>query len=615
MDRTSTAVISSEGHTLRSKPWTGSPPATTDTGILDPGRNCWRLERAARVAFLIDGAAYFRAFREAVNRAKRSIFVIGWDIDSRLQLVPDDPGDDLPLQFGAFLDAVVARKKSLHAYLLGWDFSMLFALDREWLARYQLDTRTCQRVHFHMDNRHPVGASHHQKIVVIDDRVAFVGGLDLTKGRWDTPEHRPDDPRRVDTYGNRLRPYHDVQMLVDGDAAAALGELARGRWYQATQDRLSVAQINADVDPWPPHVTADIRHAPVAISRTEPAYNGGAEVREVEQLYRDAIAAARHHIYIENQYFTSNVVTEALAARLAERDGPEVVVVLPASSDGWLTRTTLDTLRMRHLQQLRDADRFARLRVCFPDIPGLNGEAINVHAKVMVVDDRFVRIGSANLNNRSMGLDTECDLAVESGDDARIAHGIAAFRNRLLAEHLGCAPAAVTDTLRQRGSLLATIETLSNAGRTLRPIEIESSGTADTSLYVRALIDPERPVDPDELVNEFVPDSERRTTRRRVWWRAGAIATMLLLIAAWHWTPIRDWLQPESLTAVIGAARESAAAPLWVVLAYVAGGLLVIPVTALVIATAITFTPAVGFVYAFTGVLASALVTYAIGAG
>jgi phosphatidylserine/phosphatidylglycerophosphate/cardiolipin synthase-like enzyme len=197
-----------------------------ESRILQPGRNCWRVEHAGRVAFLIDGAAYFAAFRAAAARARRSIFIIGWDIDSRVALLPGQPPDDLPVTLGQFLNELTRNRSGLNIYVLTWDFAMLYALDREILPIYKLGWSTHRRVHFHLDAEHPVGASHHQKIVVVDDAVAFVGGLDLTKCRWDTPEHRADDPRRCNHQGVPYPPFHDIQMLVDGDAARALGELA-----------------------------------------------------------------------------------------------------------------------------------------------------------------------------------------------------------------------------------------------------------------------------------------------------------------------------------------------------------------------------------------------------
>src|SRR5581483_3063816 len=98
--------------------------------------------------------------------------------------------------------------------------------------------------------------------------------------------------------------------------------------------------------------------------------------------------------------------------------------------------------------RLREADRHGRLRVYYPEIPGLYEQCLNVHSKLMIVDDAFVRIGSANLNNRSMGIDTECDLALESMGYARVQQGIVGLRDRLLAEHLGTTPQNVAQAVR-----------------------------------------------------------------------------------------------------------------------------------------------------------------------
>src|SRR5690606_25957780 len=108
--------------------------------------------------------------------------------------------------------AVVAQPHAPHAYVLAWDFAMLYALDREWLPAYKLEWRAHRRLHFRMDGEHPPGGSHHQKMVVVDDALAFVGGLDLTRARWDTPAHSPGDPRRVETAPEPYRPFHDIEL-------------------------------------------------------------------------------------------------------------------------------------------------------------------------------------------------------------------------------------------------------------------------------------------------------------------------------------------------------------------------------------------------------------------
>ncbi len=176
----------------------------------------------------------------------------------------------------------------------------------------------------------------------------------------------------------------------------------------------------------------------VAISRTMPKGSATGEVREVEVLYLDMIAAAKRHIYIENQYFTSHTIGAALAARLAEPDPPEIVLVTRLLSHGWLEEQTMHRLRVKLLEQLRRADTRHRFEVYYPYMPGLDdGTCVDVHSKLMVIDDEWLRVGSANLSNRSMGLDTECDVTFEASGRVDVRQAIRGFRCRLLAEHLG----------------------------------------------------------------------------------------------------------------------------------------------------------------------------------
>jgi phospholipase D1/2 len=166
--------------------------------ILKEGKNCWRIRKATRVAFLVDGAAYFDAFARSAAHATRSIFIVGWDIDSRTLLFPKEERGGLPSRLLDFMNALAKRRKTLQVHILEWDFAVIYAFEREFLPIFTLPWQKNRRIHFHLDSEHPIGASHHQKVVVIDDRIGFVGGLDLTGRRWDTPEHAVGDPRRID---------------------------------------------------------------------------------------------------------------------------------------------------------------------------------------------------------------------------------------------------------------------------------------------------------------------------------------------------------------------------------------------------------------------------------
>ncbi|MGD9338365.1 MAG: VTT domain-containing protein, partial [Syntrophobacterales bacterium] len=486
------------------------------------------------------------------------------------------------------------------------------ALDRELFPVIKLDWQVSRRLHFNFDGNHPVGASHHQKIVVVDDAVAFVGGIDLSKSRWDTTEHRAKDPRRVDPLGRSYPPRHDVQIAVDGPAAAALGDLVRERWHRATGHRLEPPERKQN-DPWPQELSVDMENVRVGISRTESAHEGREEIREVENLYYDSISAANRYIYIENQYFTSEKIANALATRLQEEDGPEVVLVLPRRCPGWLEESTMGALRSRLLKRLMEQDLHERLRVYYPTVPQLGEEHIIVHAKLMVVDDSLVRVGSANLSNRSMGLDSECDLAIETLGEGRTEKAIANFRNQLLAEHLGVSADVVAERLSTRQSLIEAVEEPRNSERTLLPVEVEEPEWSEKVLPASAVFDPERPVSPEKLIEEFVPEEVRQSGKHGLL-RLGLILLALIgLSAAWRWTPLGEWLSLERITGWIDHLRGSPSAPFIILGGYIVGSLVLVPVTLMILATAFAFGPLAGAVYSLVGCLMAAALTYALG--
>ena len=570
------------------------------------GRNCWRIAPANRAAFLIDGDAYFSALASAFKRARHSILINAWQLDSRFRLCPTDT--DCPT-FGDFLHELVHRNRRLHIYVLLWDFAMIYATDREIVPLYAHPWRTHRRIHFLLDSGHPVGASHHQKIVVVDDAVAFVGGLDIADRRWDTPDHGANDPRRVDAYNRPYSPSHDVQLMIDGAAARALGDLIRDRWRRAGGRRFHTPS-NHNGDPWPPEMRPDLIDVPVAIARTEPQYDNHPEVREVERLYLDSIRAAEHLIYLENQYLSSAAIGDALAARLEEENGPEIVLVLPQETSEWLEQVTMAVLRTRLLRRLRAVDRFKRLHVYYPAIPGGNVQ-LRVHAKLAIIDDKLVRIGSSNLNNRSMGLDTECDLAIELHESSK-KQIIANFRHRLLAEHMGVSPDEVAARYVAQRSLSRVIETL-RSDRRLEPIADGASEWLNGMVPDSVLIDPERPLNSDQLVEQFFPGPMRRRAAPNLIRLAALLACLVSLAIIWRWTPLATWIDPKVFEASTESVANSPMALLWVIAGYTFGSLVLAPITLLIVATGVAFGPLLGFLYALCGSCVSATVTYGLG--
>ena len=591
----------------RQSPGTSPRSRASQPSLFTVGRNCWRVERAERAAFLIDGDAYFRAFRSAAIEARHSILILGWDFDSRIRMLIDRDPDGFPDRLGEFLHALLIRRRQLHIYVLTWDFHMIYWKEREWWLPSKLAAH--RRLHFHKDGAHPVGASHHQKAVIIDDALAFVGGLDFAQCRWDTSRHSGRHPARVLLNDNSpCRPFHDVQLMVGGPVAAALAELARDRWRAATGRTLLSRGQGRQQDLWPKGSTADMTDVPVAIARTAPAFGTRPAVAEVETLFLDTLKKARRHIYIETQYLTSRTVADCLAARLQDPKGPEVVMVLHPNSDGWLEQHTMDVLRGRVLQRLRAADRFHRLNLNYPKVPDLRGQCISMHSKVCIIDDEFVRVGSANLSNRSMGFDTECDLAIEAAGDRDIRRAIADFRHTLLGEHLGVAADAVGRELEKDGSLIGAVERLRGGGRSLDYFEGTVSADVNEVVPDEAFIDPSRPYE-----TQFIPAERRRPALRQIAAGAAGLLALVLLAGLWHWTPLRDLIDVTSLVNQLEEVRNGPAALLLTVAGFLIGGLLVMPVMVLIAVTILAFGPWWGFWYALIGMTASALLTFGIG--
>lgn len=582
--------------------------------VLSVGKNCWRLEHADRVSFIIDADSYYRAFRSAVIKAQKSIYIIAWDIDSRFSLLREDPKDEYPIILGDLLNHLTQKKSDLEVHILLWDFDRLFGHDREWFPLYKLDWRMHHNIHLQMDNKHPLGGCHHEKVVVVDDQIAFCGGLDLTKARWDTQEHSPDDVRRITPDNTFYRPHHDVQMLVSGDIALALGEFFRQRWQLAAVEEIQPPTVSNEDLPWPDDIKSDAEDCHVAIVRTQPECEYTEEIREIEQLYLDAIASAEKTIYIENQYLTSFKIKEALMESLRNDNGPEIVIVLPYSTEGWLSQSTMDVFRARLINELRQADLKGRLGIFYAHQDGLtNEESIKVHAKMMICDNDFVRIGSANLNNRSMGFDTECDLAMEASNRDDLQESIANLRSRLLAEHLDVDLDEITQLVSKNPSILGLISHFNNGPKKLKKLEIDMPYIASKLQEQQDIFDPEKPIEPEKFFQKLFGDRADEHGKFPLIGFIGIIAVFLLFAAVWRFTALHDFITEERLTRFINFMQQSRFGLFYSSAAFVLGGLVSAPVTVLISLALIIFGSVKGLLYALIGSVLSAAVTYQIG--
>ncbi|MHB9878552.1 phospholipase D-like domain-containing protein [Pacificimonas sp. ICDLI1SI03] len=489
--------------------------------MLKEGENVWKVALADRAALVVDAENYFVHARSAMSQATKCIMMVGWDFDARIELVPGR--DDIPDEkLGDFVYRLVKENPDLDIYLLRWRFGAFKVFARGTTIFTIIKWLLHPRIHLRLDGAHPYGSSHHQKIVVIDDSFAFCGGIDMTGDRWDTRDHADEDPRRRRANGVAYGPWHDATAALHGPVAKLLGDLVRLRWQRAG-GRTPPPKVEKDNDCWPEELEPQFRNVQVGIARTLPAMPDWDGVHEIEALFLDQIARAKSHIFMESQYFASRAVAEAMAERLEEPGGPEIVIVNPLTAEGWLEPMAMDSARARLFQALKAVDFEDRLHLYHPYTAG--GTPIYVHAKITIIDDELVRVGSANLNNRSMRLDTECDIVIDDLQDGNDdnAETICRMMCDLIGEHLGVGPDRVLEERNAAGSLIAAIEKLrvsEQVGeRTLRPYNVPQLDTVEAFLADNEVLDPEGPQDMFEdfakrqLLRGFVSRVKHRAKR------------------------------------------------------------------------------------------------------
>ena len=576
--------------------------------LFKPGENCSAVAGASRISLVVDADGYFRLFRRAAERAEKSILILGWDFDSRTVL-ENEPGHK-PIILGDFLNDLARRKRHLHVNILDWDYPMVFSTGRELPPSTGFSWKPHRRIDFRFDDTHPVAGSHHQKIVIFDDQLAFVGGIDLTNKRWDTCDHRADEPRRV-FEEKPYPPFHDVAMAVQGEAVEAIARIARARWLAATGETLH--PVKAHSDPWPDIMPVHIEHARVAVSTTAPATEDSRGVKEIERLYLDMIAAARDYIYVENQYFTSEVIGEALKRSLAAPQGPQVIVLTRLLSHGWLEEVTMSTLRTQLVRELRAADRHGRFHCYYPHVEGLcEGTCLDLHSKVMIVDDEWLRVGSSNLSNRSMGMDTECDLTIEAQGNPKVAAAIRLFRDLLIAEHSGATPQIVAAAEKAAGGIVPAIEgALGSASR--RIVELPAPELTEAKVAMAKVGDPDSPLELEKIVAKVAPEtaaSKGFALRKVLYVLGGIVAAAAVLALLWTHTPLAEWVTRDNAMQLAQWFSGHWWAPLLIMAAYTPASFIMFPRWIITMTAVLAFGPWQGFVYAYIGILIAGVITF-----
>jgi phosphatidylserine/phosphatidylglycerophosphate/cardiolipin synthase-like enzyme len=334
------------------------------------------------------------------------------------------------VQLLALLDRLCRERPELQVRILAWDHSVFFALERHLLQKRYFDAITCERLDFRWDATVPLGGSHHQKLAVVDGRLAFFGSQDICQMRWDDSAHLVDNPLRTSRGGVRHQPYHEVQIALAGAPVRSLVDLFTWRWYGATGEKLDpealIADERATIGGVDVPVTLPMPPATVGLARTIPEVIGRAQVDEVARLFVRAIESAERFVCIESQYVTSCRVRDALLERMRDASRPklDVVLVLPHKPERFKEGMTVGVPQAALLQRLRRAaDEHGHALGVYDVCAGPNAEGVLVwvyiHSKLVIVDDRVFIVGSANLTNRGMTIDSEIVAAYQARPEDR----------------------------------------------------------------------------------------------------------------------------------------------------------------------------------------------------
>lgn len=477
--------------------------------ILKPGRNCSGIYHANTTGLIIDARDYYRLFYDTARKARRYILMTGWQFDTEVSLLRgEDTGRAAgEIKFIHFLEELCENNPELEIYILAWDFSVFFAMEREWFQDIIFEWSTNERINFRFDSNHAFNATHHQKMVIIDDEIAFAGGIDICSSRWDDRDHLFDNQYRRNVDGSNYGSYHDIQSYHTGPIVKEMTDIFLDRWNHSEGTTLSLPategyQLSIDIGPLLP-VATNL----AAISRTQakslqPPLN---EIFEIRYLFSDAILSAEKLIYIENQYFSSQAVYRALIDRMTavERSRIQIILILPDRLP-FTEELLLGLPQMRMLRSLQQvAEQNGHSIGIYSSVCMKNGERklTFIHSKLLLVDDRFLTIGSANITNRSMGLDTELNVSweAESEEQTELIGSIRAIRASLLAEHAGLYGQNQEHNFEQIDNLIPHLENLASYPETRlchyspEPT-LENSGWHDALEPITSIVDPEEDI-------------------------------------------------------------------------------------------------------------------------
>lgn len=578
---------------------------------------CSTQKQADKVKFLIDGENYFKHFMAAAKLARESIFILGWDFHKDALLQPDK-SDSLTL--GVFLEDLVEQCHTLEIFILIWDFSWFCAKDRDLDPILPLGWPQHPRIHFHYANYHPEFASIHEKIVCIDRRLAITGSMDLTAHRWDLRNHPFECPERVLPDGRFYDPQHEVSVMITGPLVTALWELCKQRWV----DNVSAVSLPEDplpqTEPWPDCSSIDISAIDCMVCRTQPQYQEQTEIQEIRKRLLELIGHANHRIYIENQYFTDETIADALIARLAEREGPEIILLLPGSTVGPFENEAIIKQQTALIERLKRNDPFERLLVRVAVTrSGTQTKKIFIHSKLMIVDDTYLHLGSSNLNKRSMVLDTECDLSFVATTESH-RNALRTLLHTLLDEHIQLPAGLLSDEIAPDISVQPMIVNAQEKGNRWLAEYALNRKPDSISQFAAAVGDPCGKIKGGTLVQTLLgvsttSDKRNGTYSSKILGLLPYIGSLIAVVAIGYFWEELFPVDTENMHqhAALMSGYEWHIKVFLTTLAFIALASLCCPVNLLLLFVSALFSPLWALCINFIGIAGSLMLTYPIG--
>ncbi len=387
-----------------------------------------------QISFLTLSADYYEALAEILVHAKERVLIVGWSFDDRVVLSRESEhhtGSE-PCSVGTLLVDCANRNPDLHIDIRIWGAPPVFGADQHISRWFRSRAEDIHNLDLRFVPADSAFAARHEKFILVDVAIAFLGGIDVTHARWDDAAHSAANPKRTDPDGARYVPYHDVQ-------AAVSGPVVRDLWKLALDDGIirTIPEADTTQTLWPPDLPVDATDATISLARTR-LYpeTSRPSITEIREHYLDLIAKANERIYIENQYFSDRSIADAIVTRIQEPEGPDIIIIMSKELPDTLGRMTMGANNSLQLSRLLESDTHGKVSFFSRVAPDDTDVTVKVHSKLMIVDGRYITLGSANISRRSFGMDSELNVVVDAHDCDN--HSIAReLEARLCAQHCG----------------------------------------------------------------------------------------------------------------------------------------------------------------------------------